>query len=861
MQKLRRFRSTLMIALLALIFGVVAVQPLFAATNTFSNTTSITIPNSGAANPYPSTISVSGITDTVIDVNVTLSGLTHTFPDDLDILLVGPGGQSVLLMSDAGGSSNISGVNLTFDNDCIFCALPNYSAIASGTYRPTNHGGGTFPAPAPASPYGNSLNGFDGIDPNGTWSLYIVDDQGGDSGSLSGGWSLTITTGVAPTITSADYVIVPPGSSGALHTLTATGDPSTFLWFCTPPSLTYWYIGCFPALGGSNILGSLPSQPALTEGIYSIGVQARNGVQPHANQNFTLYVGNVPAFTSADNATFIEGTSGSFNVTTTGSPTITYSLSGAPSWLSIDSGTGVLSGTPDAGTGAIGSFTFNIIADNFLPGETTQSFTLYVHNAPTITSVNTVSVQATTALSHTFTATGNPAPTLSYVTGTLPAGVSLVGDVLSGTPTEPGTYTIDVTATNGVSPDATQIFTLNVTGDNPIITSPDSETVVNGTAFSHTFTATGDPAPTLSYVTGTLPAGVSLVGDVLSGTPTEPGTYTIDVTATNGINPDATQTFTLTVTGDAPTITSVDSVSVVATNSFSHTFTAVGNPTPTLSYVPGTLPAGVSLVGDVLSGTPTTPGTYTIDVTATNGVSPDAAQTFTLTVTGDAPTITSVETLYMEQEGFLSHTFTATGNPTPTLAYSAINLPPGLTLTGNTISGYAHLSGTYGVTVTATNGISPDATQNFVLVVGALPEPPPSPFAEDVNFLETTAVRTGVPTTLFDTILVRIMYQYGHSTQWLGSDMYNPGNVGIQGVINLGVQQAIDLSSGNGDIYWEGGATFCLHGQGTLIWMSAANTPRIAEIIGSYTVPEFPGYTCATLFEPGTLVLVSENPE
>ncbi len=681
--------------LVMLISGVLLVQPAFAATNTFSNTGSITIPNSGAASPSPSTITVSGITDTVIDVDVTLNGLTHTFPDDIDILLVGPGGQSVILMSDAGGSFDVNNLTITFDQSALLAASNNFLLCLASpcTRQPTNYGSGdTFAAPAPAGPYGNSLNDFNGVSPNGTWSLYVVDDLTGDSGSISGGWSLTITTGVAPTITSADHVVVPPGSSGAFHTLTATGDPSTFLWLCTPPSITYWYIGCFPSLGGSNILGSLPSQGGLSEGIYNIGVQARNGVQPHATQSFTLYVGDVPVITSANNTAFTEGMAGTFNVTSTGSPTITYSLSGAPAWVSIDANTGVLSGTPDPGTAVTGSFTFDIIADNFLPGNATQSFTLYV------------------------------------------------------------------------------------IGDAPVITSAASLNVVNGT-------------------------------------------------------------------------------------SFSHTFAAFGNPTPTLSYVPGTLPAGVSLVGDVLSGTPTVPGVYTIDVTATNGVSPDATQTFTLTVTGGAPVITSVETLYVGQGDFMAHTFTSIGNPAPALSYSAINLPPGVTLTGDLLTGYPQLSGTYGITVTATNGVTPDAVQHFALSVGALPEAPPSPFAEDVNFLESTAVRTGVPVPLFDTILVRTMYQYGHSTQWLGNDMYSAGSVGIQGVVNLGVQQAIDLSSGNGDTYWEGGATFCLDGTGPLIWMSAANTPRHAEIIGSYTVPEFPGYTCATLFEPGTLVLVSHLPE
>ena len=60
--------------------------------------------------------------------------------------------------------------------------------------------------------------------------------------------------------------------------------------------------------------------------------------------------------------------------------------------------------------------------------------------------------------------------------------------------------------------------------------------------------------------------------------------------------------------------------------------------------------------------------------------------------------------------------------------------------------------------------------------------------------------------------------------------------------------------------YFEGGAVFCLRGEGALIWLAASGMPHYPEIIGSYSVPEFPGFTCATLFEPGTLVLVSKNP-
>ena len=79
--------------------------------------------------------------------------------------------------------------------------------LLRGTYKPTDYsanppGADAFPGPAPAGPYGTTLSGFNGTDPNGTWSLYVFDDGPGDSGSFAGGWSLTITTTgpAAPTI-------------------------------------------------------------------------------------------------------------------------------------------------------------------------------------------------------------------------------------------------------------------------------------------------------------------------------------------------------------------------------------------------------------------------------------------------------------------------------------------------------------------------------------------------------------------------------------------------------------------------------------------------------------------------------------
>ena len=164
------------------------------STTSYTNSTTIVIPDSGGAAPYPASITVSGLTGVVAGATVRLTGLTHGFPDDLDILLVGPAGQKILLMSDAGGGHSISGVALNFADGN--ADLPDVLTITSGNVKPTNYEAGTdsLPAPAPSGAAGTAFSVFNGSNPNGEWALYVADDSTGDAGSISGGWSLTLKT-------------------------------------------------------------------------------------------------------------------------------------------------------------------------------------------------------------------------------------------------------------------------------------------------------------------------------------------------------------------------------------------------------------------------------------------------------------------------------------------------------------------------------------------------------------------------------------------------------------------------------------------------------------------------------------------
>jgi subtilisin-like proprotein convertase family protein len=195
----------------------------------------IQIRDANSALPYPSTVSVSGLSGTITKVTVDLKGLSHTFPDDVDVMLVGPGGQTAVILSDVGGGTDVSGLNLTLD-DAAAGALPDGTALTSGMFRPTNvTAGDPFPAPAPASG-GSALSVFNGTVPNGTWSLYVVDDAAQDVGTFSQGFCVNVTAGGTPptaTPTRTPTPVPPTATPTVTATATATLTPSPTP---TPPS-------------------------------------------------------------------------------------------------------------------------------------------------------------------------------------------------------------------------------------------------------------------------------------------------------------------------------------------------------------------------------------------------------------------------------------------------------------------------------------------------------------------------------------------------------------------------------------------------------------------------------------------------
>ncbi len=200
--------------------GFVATATAGLAQTSFTNSTAISVNNlaggTATADEYPSVIAVSGLSGTISKVTVRLRNINAPKECALDALLVGPTGAGLVLMADAAAHTcgGVTDTTLTFDDNGESLLL-NADPV-TGTYMPTSYHAAVgealdFPAPGPGTALpgsfipqpagaGTLLYAFDGLDPNGPWSLYVVQDasgQGLEPSVIAGGWSLTITTDAA----------------------------------------------------------------------------------------------------------------------------------------------------------------------------------------------------------------------------------------------------------------------------------------------------------------------------------------------------------------------------------------------------------------------------------------------------------------------------------------------------------------------------------------------------------------------------------------------------------------------------------------------------------------------------------------
>lgn len=197
-----------------------------------TNDAQIVINDDSEASPYPSVITMSGVSGVLNGVSITLSNFTHSYPSDVSVMLTSPDNRKALLMSKCGGGVSVKNATLTF-RDSATTVLSDTALIASGTNRPsiytaTNLFDYLFDPPAPVGTMNTNLSVFNGLEANGKWSLYVVDSKAMDSGAIGNGWRISFSTGTqVGSDADLETTVTPSGTNGVVgnnltYTITVT---------------------------------------------------------------------------------------------------------------------------------------------------------------------------------------------------------------------------------------------------------------------------------------------------------------------------------------------------------------------------------------------------------------------------------------------------------------------------------------------------------------------------------------------------------------------------------------------------------------------------------------------------------------
>lgn len=505
-----------------------------------------------------------------------------------------------------------------------------------------------------------------------------------------------IFAATAPSISGQPASTSAAAGASASFSVTASGNPPvTYQWQRSNNTGASWSNLTNGSEGAAGVnTAQLTINPVLSAyNNYQYRVVVTNGIAPDATSTAAiLTVTQAPVITSANNATFLINQLGSFTVLANGSPAPTFSVgTGFPSWAGFNTTTGVISGTP---TDTIGSpFTFQITATSSA-GATNQTFTLTVATIlpPVINAQpsNYTVPSGQTSASFAVSASGNPVIT-SYQWQRQAGGVGLFSDVVNGTPSGVSysgatSSNLTISGVNGsMNGDVFRVVIGNgstTTSNSATLLVPPTFTTPSNIQFAVTpasnfFTvmASGNPTPLITLTSGTLPNGVLFSGGAgfatISGVTDSTGLFNVGITATNS-GGSTTQNLAISVTQpQAPTITSPASASFTVNQAGVFHFTATGAPAPTFSLSGPSLPAGLSFSSPTLSGAPisadNSPLVFTVTASNASGT---VQQTFTLTIIGVAPTITSNPTSVAVNTGAQA-TFvaSATGSPTPTVRW------------------------------------------------------------------------------------------------------------------------------------------------------------------------------------------------
>ncbi|MFG1995645.1 putative Ig domain-containing protein [Actinoplanes sp. NPDC048988] len=510
-----------------------------------------------------------------------------------------------------------------------------------------------------------------------------------DAARLAGTTSFTWTIGTAP-------VVVNPGTRASIRgtsvsqAMSASGAKTPYTWSATalPAGLT---------INAST--GAISGAPT-TAGSYNTTITATD-----ANKipGYASFVWDVAATAVAvTNPGTQQGTVGQAATLTFaaagGTAPYTWAATGLPAGLTLNTTTGVVSGTPTA----VATSAVSLTLTDKVNRTATASFSWVTATAPSIKNPGTQTAAVGSGVSTTMTATGGTTPYTWAATG-LPAGLSINAStgVISGTPTTTGTFSATATATDSGKRVGTVAFSWTVAAALTVV-APGNRQVIAGQATTLSMTAAGGAAPYTWTATG-LPAGLSIRDSgVISGTAQQAGSATVTVTASDAGNRTASASFTLTVIA-ALAATELGEQHATTDTGTTITLKATGG-TAAYSWSVTGLPAGLTAATNgTITGTPQNPGSSTVTAVVTDTSGQSSTTRFTLQVTGPL-TVTNPGPQNGSIDDDTTLTLAAAGGTSP-YTWRAIGLPDGLNLDSSTgvVAGTPTTAAIWSATITATD--------------------------------------------------------------------------------------------------------------------------------------------------------------